>query len=364
MATETRKRWRRPSLHLQVDGCNGNIRFSQHRLKNPDKRKWNDVLSMTRCTENFQGGSGENSGCSSKRKQKKTGKRNGGIIPPSQAYESLDVIPLFQKLSSDEISPFNTFSIIFDGASRNQRATEATDADSSTIKEWIVDKNIRIEITGLYDETDNVLVDRVKKWSCSEQLQQSSNELDELTRMLESTSLSPKCERLNEESSGLYFNTNGCTTTTTTGDASCVVTVLKRSSMGPGKGRTILQPLGLLRPESVSCFFSRGFASVALECEASNTLTRKLNHPRLGSNLITLKKDLVLTCKDPPSLEDRNREKNKETSHGYPVIVTDDVFLRQRVMEHGGLVMTFHQLWILLTELQADIDKQDRAKTE
>lgn len=34
-----------------------------------------------------------------------------------------------------------------------------------------------------------------------------------------------------------------------------------------------------------------------------------------------------------------------------PIVATDDVFLRQRVVQEGGCVMTFHQLWLLLVDI-------------
>ncbi|KAL3904923.1 MAG: hypothetical protein SGILL_009884 [Bacillariaceae sp.] len=126
--------------------------------------------------------------------------------------------------------------------------------------------------------------------------------------------------------------------------------------MGPGKARTILQPSGLLRPESVLCLFSQGFHTAALEHNASDTLTKVVGHPRVGSNLIQSKEEQVLTYRDSPVSDD------DKISLGRPVVATDDIFLRQRIVEQGGLVMTFHQLWVLLTEIQAEIDQDVMVK--
>ena len=34
-----------------------------------------------------------------------------------------------------------------------------------------------------------------------------------------------------------------------------------------------------------------------------------------------------------------------------PIVVTDDIFLRQRIVHEEGFVMTFHQLWLLLMDV-------------
>ena len=62
---------------------------------------------------------------------------------------------------------------------------------------------------------------------------------------------------------------------------------------------------------------------------------------------------MVLVCSNETSDDD-------VIASQHPVVVTDDVFLRQRIFNHGGLVMTFHQLWIFLAEVQEAIDKEEQ----
>ena len=115
-----------------------------------EKKEWGDVLCMTRSrgidnNANYGG---------RKSREKKSGKKQGKGSPEEayKAHESLDVIPLFQRLSSQENSPFDTFAVIYDGISRGRRPTEAaTNAQaSSTSKVWQVDESIFIEITDIY----------------------------------------------------------------------------------------------------------------------------------------------------------------------------------------------------------------------
>lgn len=327
----SRKRLR-PSFQMIIDGCNGPIRFSEHQLKHAEEREWQDLVFMARpdkANNNTNKGSVQN---------QKNGKKKNSQIPSHEAYDTLDIIPLFQQLSKDPGSPFDSFSIIFDGVSRSKRPAQMCEAKASRRKEWSVDKTINIEITDLYDETDNIIVERVRKWSQEHQPKQDDDQMDNISRMLKKTALLDENEIEGEIQ----------------GDSSCVALTVKRSNMGPGKARAVLKTLGLFRPESVACLFTKGFSSPALEKNAKDTLTKKLNHSRVHQNLILFKQEKVFTFQDQ-----RKSEDNDISMHCmYPVVVTDDVFLRQRIVSDGGLVFTFHQLWILLVELRATIDKE------
>jgi hypothetical protein len=340
-ATNCRKRHiRRPSFHVMVDGCNGPIRFSDRHLEHADTENWRNVVSMTH----------DQVGGNSKNRKQQNGPKGYSNAGKHNAKDSLDVIPLFQQLSASDDSPFDTFSIIFDGVSRKGRHSKAPEEESFKRKEWKIDDHITIEITGLYDETDNIIVERVEKWDQQNESKHETGDVETLSRMLEKTSLSLTIEKDKRETEPL--DQNG-------GDkhdgVACTVIVVKRSNMGPGKARTILQPLGLFRAESVSCLFIQGFASAALELHANDTLQKKLNHPRVGQNLIQSRQERVLVF----SNDQENSDSQEKPS--YPLVVTDDVYLRQRIANHGGFVMTFQQLWILLMEVQATTDKDAKA---
>ncbi|KAL3917075.1 MAG: hypothetical protein SGILL_004883 [Bacillariaceae sp.] len=281
-------------------------------------------------------------------------KSNNDPSKIQREYEQLDILPLFRRLKDNQKSPFDSFSFVFDGISRSRRPAQASE-ESSKSKEWKVDDNILIEITGLYDETDNVIVERVQTWNEAYQQQQKmgGNEeydpVEDISRMLEKKlmwSSSEKNTCNNEKQSGEQ-------------EAPCTVIVVHRRDMGPGKARTILQPLGLLRPESVLCLFSKGFDSPCLERNTNDTMHKKLNHPRVGKNLFRTEQIVmppIYNGEMNPDADDKDHDNLASSFH--PVVVTDDVFLRQRIVSHGGFVMTFHQLWILLAESQAMKDLQ------
>lgn len=343
--TTTSRKRRRPSFRLIVDGCNGPIRFSEHQLKHAaddEKDKWSAAVLMTRDDKIIPR--------SSSNKKKEGGSKKNTITNTRKEYEQLDIIPLFRHLSNNTDSPFDAFSVMFDGISRNKRPAQVADAESSKEKEWNVDDNILIEITGLYDETDNIIVERVERWRQEyppQRGQDDDDPVEDVSRMLEKTTLSPFKDNDGEKSDQE--------------EASCTVVVVHRNDLGPGKARSILQPLGLLRPESVSCLFAQGFSSPGLERNANDILHKKLNHPRVGKNLVQIKQQLVL-----PNCDEQTNPDNKDNgmlSSFHPVVVTDDVYLRQRTVSHGGFVITFHQLWILLVEVQA-MNDEERVTTQ
>jgi hypothetical protein len=54
--------------------------------------------------------------------------------------------------------------------------------------------------------------------------------------------------------------------------------------------------------------------------------------------------------------EDTTTTTTTTAAHAIPIIVTDDVYFNQRVVEHHGYVMSFYQLWILLKDTHRKFD--------
>lgn len=59
------------------------------------------------------------------------------------------------------------------------------------------------------------------------------------------------------------------------------------------------------------------------------------------------RKDNEQQVQEQLQVQEQEQKERKQQS-GKCIVVTDDVFLRQRVIQAGGLVMTFQQLWDLL----------------
>jgi hypothetical protein len=108
-------------------------------------------------------------------------------------------------------------------------------------------------------------------------------------------------------------------------DDACILTLL-RNEEGSGKSRRLLKPYCLVRPGSI---YSLPFMTPEVRRQSLHDLHKLLhNNSKLFQNYV----------------QRRILNKNNET-----IVVTDDVYLRQRVLVAGGVVLTFEQLWSLLS---------------
>lgn len=108
-------------------------------------------------------------------------------------------------------------------------------------------------------------------------------------------------------------------------DDACILTLI-RNQEGSGKSRRLLKPYCLVRPGSI---YSLPFMTPELSRQSLHDLHKLLHsNSKLFQNYV----------------QRRIINKNDET-----IVVTDDVFLRQRILEAGGVVLTFEQLWSLLS---------------
>jgi hypothetical protein len=348
-------------LHFLIDGCNGPIRFSEQDLASKTKEVRDAAISILNC-HNFK----EKTRRDSKSNRGSTRKKGHGTSSVAwdaaassafKLYERLDILPLAECILQSTDSPFETMTIIFDGVSQTKRPTPTQQLSKSGTenaqprnpheslgKNFQLSEHIQIQITGLYDETDNVIVERVKNWQqCMKRDLRNGapstkdEDLDGTLSNLFAKSLvtaAPTQEQLTNEGNPL----DQCSGTPEL--LSLQVTVIRRSDQGPGKARSILQPLGLLRPDSPLCLFKAGFGSQALQKDAENTLFQLLRH-KIGRDSLRPFKELELST-----------DFIEKVPFVPVVVVTDDIFLRQRVVSCHGFVMSFHQFWILLAEMK------------
>jgi hypothetical protein len=251
-------------------------------------------------------------------------KNSGGIVKRGGEGERLNMIPLLHRLIHETRQNNNdvllhSVNIVFDGVSQSKRSnisgTEPKQPISTKERTYQVTAEINVDITDIYEEADNVMVRRATAMASSLSQHHAAmphdggapNTLDQVADSF---------------------------------DGSRHAFVIHRRMCGPGKSRRALQSLGLLREDSVACLFGW---TPALQEDARRTeqslrkLPAELFHPIKGIQLCGRGCDL--TTKNRPPL--------------VPVLVTDDVFLRQRVInDASGFVMSFDQLWLLLKEQQ------------
>ncbi|OEU06251.1 hypothetical protein FRACYDRAFT_255472 [Fragilariopsis cylindrus CCMP1102] len=194
---------------------------------------------------------------------------------------------------------------------------------------------IKIEITGLYDEADNVIVDRIV------QLQEKHQGLltgNSSRRRIVSSSSSLKTSR---------------TTDTQIQKIQTQIQIIQRTEQGPGKNRCLLQSIGLLRSESVACIFDfdlKDATTFARLTKDGQKTIKSLQRNRLLSSTGMI--DIETTTISHPQMKDDiegdGYEEKKEEDYRtatkkqkedntvviiVPIVVTDDVFLRQRIIE-------------------------------
>jgi hypothetical protein len=291
----TKRKRERTSYHLIVDGCNGPIRFREQDLaltiqssSDKEKKIRNASISILNCytqenTSKRKGAKYMNRGTNQSDIRDTT-----ATVFGAATYQRLDILPLMEQILQNKDSPLEEVTVIFDGISMTKRPSlqgqrsknesnfQCVEMPELARREYHVSDHIRVEITGIYDEGDNVIMEKVEFWQQhqqvnSQQCRQGQREVIAVSKDLDH-SLSKSLERKLFISSPRQqngpSNSNDCfdtNATTVSHKPSILITVVHRSDQGPGRARTILQPLGLLRPESVLCLFESGFGSAALE---------------------------------------------------------------------------------------------------
>lgn len=185
-------------------------------------------------------------------------------------------------------------------------------------REWHLSSRIALHVTRRYDEADNVIV---------EQVEQQRQKLDGTRiRIPQTISLKDTCQLVSARRSR--------SSSSDANDDAVAFTFL-RNANGCGKSRTLVKRYGLMRPESVFCLF--------VGVSDPQHLHRDLRAMDRVRNLLL--SDCILKGSLGSSSSCGDNDGEYETS---TIVVTDDIFLRQRVVYARGLVMTFEQLWELL----------------
>lgn len=166
---------------------------------------------------------------------------------------------------------------------------------------------IRVKITPLRQEADHLIIQQIQTKNSTGSLFDHGQRQTLTLQEVLSSSFQDSCTLVSIQNQALVF---------------------QRNTSGPGRSRQILKRLGgLLRPESYYCVFDLGHGHATT---TTSTATRDLR------TLQSIRHLLVDTVYHYSTL-----------SHT-TMVATDDIFLRQRIVEAGGLVMTFEQLWDML----------------
>ena len=317
-----------------------------------------------------------------------------------ESTNRLDMIPLLEKLltsstlgeeemRSNTKRLFNSISVIFDGISITKRPSipvsknsdqsrqedEANKEDIDRGRHWCVtndtansktvvvasgnglydkmDKSghLVIEITGLYDEADNVIVERIQEHHRRNIVKESTVQRE---RPLQTTD----ADAVNIRSIA----------------AATRIQILRRTERGAGKNRRLFQSLGLLRPESVACIFEfcAPMETTKIDSEEEKSEHECEHFPEYKqtrfSSLSSFRRlaldgdqtlrsvrrhnpgNVFVALEEPLNVSHTANVSNRSPLV-IPIVATDDVFLRQRIVHEGGFVMTFHQLWLLLIDV-------------
>jgi hypothetical protein len=168
-------------------------------------------------------------------------------------------------------------------------------------REWDLTDLVGLKVTPVREEADNVIVELV---------QQRRSNISEPLPNQDTLDLQDCCDRISHSSNDVKDEE---------------AFVFLRNSNGSGRSRQLVKRFGMMRPDSVFCLF--GFAESCHTARDAKSMSA-IRH--------------LLSKLDRHSFDDIQSQR-RET-----IVATDDVFLRQRIVEAGGLVMTFEQLWELL----------------
>jgi hypothetical protein len=238
--------------------------------------------------------------------------------------ERLEVIPLLNQLVLHW--QYDNVRILFDGLGKKHIEDQ----------DWQVAPNVRVEITHRFEEADNKIVEIVE--SQQQQKRKDNNKKQSLRSWI-------PCAL--EDVVGMHHHHDHIHTpnnNNTNADWMDAVVRISRTDQGPGKHRTVLKKLGLLRPRSVAVLFF-GRTSPALRREAGLAAGQLR---RVHPSMIIVERLLLLSDSSSSSLSRHGGDDGDDDV----IVVSDDVYLRQRVDEANGLVMSFPQLWLLMKELK------------
>jgi hypothetical protein len=344
---------------LLIDGCNGPIRFSQKMLKH--RNTVSEALSLLHTSSLSQQQQQQ-------QQQQQHPKNVSGITGQRTDEVRLAMIPSLHHLivgrrtsGTTSLPLLHSVSIIFDGVSqskRRQQSIHSPPQDDKTKEQWYkVTSKISVVITDMYDEADNVIVNMVTTMTSSLPSSSSSSSKGHDSRNTQQKEWDGRTivdwDMIIESMRGNH-PPDGTTS---------IVYMIHRTHRGPGKSRRMLQSVGLLREDSVACLFGWTPALQKDACRIARNLQKlptDLFHPIqrrvLCSHCQTSPGPVAVAEPSIPPTPTKTMTMG-QPNHLLPVVVTDDVFLRQRVVKDAsGCVMSFDQLWILLKEQEDHLD--------
>lgn len=277
---------------LIVDGSNGPIRLHRSRLVTGNihkQRTSNTVLSFLK------------------------------VVNGENQSDRMSLLQGLHSLLATHSSLFENAEIYFDGLGLNKNSKRSNNNNSKDGQDWNLSPWVTLKITPLFEEADGLILKVVQRRHAETHRLQHTNS----HTPTESTITTTTTTTLRELRAMAMSDSNDKVPNDLLHNRN--VYTLKRTSDGPGKSRQMLKPYTLLRGNSYFCLF--GLAN-------QHHLTRDVQRLSTSESLFQSVVNKYYLGGDG----------QKQT-----IVVSDDVHLRERVVEAGGFVMTFEQLWELLS---------------
>jgi hypothetical protein len=225
--------------------------------------------------------------------------------------DRMDLLPKIDLLLH-RMDSFNRAVVFFDGKGMKHIKNRL----------WNVNPWLQVQVTDSKDEVDDVVVELVEARTRAKENSLTGISTSTMTSGRESLedviadiSASASSSDLDEDYENLTIYT------------------LMRNEQGGGRKRNHLKPLCLLRPDSPYCAFTSSTKSnIPWFQKHEKSTLKQISNWKIHRLIGRIEKRIL-----------QAKSKNET------VVVTDDILLRQRVIACGGFVMTFEQLWNLLT---------------
>ena len=231
--------------------------------------------------------------------------------------DRIDLLPKIDKLLRT-MDCLNRAVVFFDGKGMKQ----------INDRTWNVNPWIQVQITKSRDEVDDVIVDLI-----AERSRQREDESTMMAKHNFSTTFNCHLQTFDSIVDAIADVSNDNTIFGRTECKDMAVYTLTRNEQGGGRKRKHLKPLCLLRPNSPFCVFSpSSIGNITPWFQKSEISTLKqMSNFKIHQLLGRIEKRIL-----------------KANAKNETVVVTDDILLRQRLVDVGAFVMTFEQLWNLL----------------
>ena len=226
--------------------------------------------------------------------------------------DRMDLLPKIDSLLHT-MDSFNRAVVFFDGKGMKQIKN----------RQWNVNSWLEVKVTDSKDEVDDVVVELIeaRTRAKNDSMTGTNNPTKTSDRVCLEDAIADICTSTTSSEEH-----EGCTNIT--------IYTLVRNEQGGGRKRSHLKPLCLLRPNSPFCAFASSSTKITVPWfqKSEKSTLRQMSNWKIHQLIDKIEK-ITLQAK----------------SENETVVVTDDILLRQRIVASGGFVMTFEQLWNLLT---------------